>query len=56
MSKLKLADAFFLLNESRRVPMHVAGLNLFTYPEGVDEREYIRELKETLHLGMFAVA
>ena len=49
MSKLKLADAFFLLNESRRTPMHVAGLSLFTYPDGVDEREYIQELKELLH-------
>jgi WS/DGAT/MGAT family acyltransferase len=49
MSKLKLADAFFLLNESRRTPMHVAGLNLFSYPEGVNEQEYIQELKELLH-------
>jgi WS/DGAT/MGAT family acyltransferase len=53
MSKLKLADAFFLLNESRRVPMHVAGLSLFTYPEGVDERQYIQELKEILHYDTY---
>lgn len=53
MSKLKIADTFFLLNESRRVPMHVAGLNLFTYPDGVDEREYIQELKELLHYDQY---
>lgn len=53
MSKLKLADAFFLINESRRQPMHVAGLSLFTYPKGVDERKYIQELKEILHYDTF---
>ena len=30
MRRMPITDAFFLLAESRRTPMHVGGLNLFT--------------------------
>jgi len=34
MKPLSVSDALFLLLESRRYPMHVAGLQLYTMPEG----------------------
>ncbi len=34
MRKMPITDAFFLMLESRRLPMHVGGLNLFTLPNG----------------------
>ena len=33
MRKINLADASFLYLEKREIPMHVAGLLLFTLPE-----------------------
>ena len=30
MRRMPVTDAFFLIMESRRTPMHVGGLNLFT--------------------------
>ena len=37
MRRMPITDAFFLLAESRRTPMHVGGLNLFTLPKDVDD-------------------
>jgi len=52
MRKLRLTDAFFLINESRPTPMHVGGLNLYTLPEDADEQTFLAELSETLrHAG-----
>ncbi len=48
MRKMPLADAFFLLNESSRTPMHVGGLNLYTLPDGVDDASFLAELGEVL--------
>ena len=48
MSKLPLADALFLVNESRRTPMHVGGLHLFNLPDGVDDTRFLRSLSEIL--------
>ena len=36
--------ASVLLMESREVPMHIAGLNLYTFPEGADERKFMARL------------
>jgi len=41
MKPLSLSDALFLLIEARRYPMHVAGLQLYTMPEGA-EPEFAR--------------
>jgi len=46
--KMPITDAFFLLMESRTTPMHVGSLNLFTLPEGVDETDFINNLREIL--------
>jgi diacylglycerol O-acyltransferase len=46
--KLAMADAMFLTGESRRTPMHVGGLHLFTLPKGVDETEYLAGLADIL--------
>jgi diacylglycerol O-acyltransferase / wax synthase len=52
--KMPLTDAFFLYLESRRMPMHVAGLNLFTLPRGIDDTTFLAKLKEVLrHEGEF---
>ena len=48
MRKMPLTDAFFLLNESSRTPMHVGGVNLFTLPDGVDDAEFLQSLSEQL--------
>jgi diacylglycerol O-acyltransferase len=48
MRKMPLTDAFFLLNESSRTPMHVGGVNLFTLPEGVDDVDFLQTLSEAL--------
>ena len=48
MRRVSMLDASFLHLESRETPMHVAGLNLFTLPEGADEREFMRELSQVL--------
>ena len=48
MNKLALADAMFLVNESRRTPMHVGGLHLFTLPEGVDDTRFLKSLSQIL--------
>jgi diacylglycerol O-acyltransferase len=48
MRKMALTDAFFLINESRRTPMHVASVGLYTLPRGVDDASFLTELKELL--------
>lgn len=47
MKPLSPADQLFLWLEKRQQPMHVAGLQLFTYPEDAGPR-YIRDLVEHL--------
>lgn len=48
MKKLTLVDKGFLLGESREMPMHVGGLNLFTLPQGADETEFLHTLAANL--------
>jgi len=48
MRRMPLTDAFFLLSESRRTPMHVGGLNLFTLPKGVDDTTFLANLSNIL--------
>ena len=48
MKKMPLADAFFLINESRETPMHVGGVNLYTLPKGIDDTAFLANLKELL--------
>lgn len=48
MRKMPITDAFFLMMESRRLPMHVGGLNLFTLPTGADEAEFLEEVSSIL--------
>ena len=49
MKKLSFMDAAFLLGESRETPMHVAGVSLYTLPDGADEREFLHYLADNLH-------
>jgi diacylglycerol O-acyltransferase len=49
MRRMPITDAFFLLLESRRTPMHVGGLNLFTLPKDVDDTTFLSRLKEVMH-------
>jgi diacylglycerol O-acyltransferase len=48
MRAMPITDAFFLLMESRRTPMHVGGLNLFTLPKGIDDASFLANLGEIL--------
>jgi diacylglycerol O-acyltransferase len=48
MRRMPLTDAFFLINESRRTPMHVGGLNLFTLPKDVDDASFLANLGNIL--------
>ena len=48
MRRMPITDAFFLLAESRRTPMHVGGLNLFTLPKDVDDTTFLNRLGEIL--------
>ena len=48
MRRLALTDAAFLINETRRTPMHVGGVHLFDLPEGVDDIDFLRQLSEVL--------
>jgi diacylglycerol O-acyltransferase len=48
MQRLPLTDAMFLVNESRRTPMHVGGLHLFTLPKGKDAAKFLAHLSEVL--------
>ena len=48
MRKMPVSDASFLVNESRRTPMHVGGVNLYTLPKGADEQEFLGEVGNLL--------
>ncbi|MEP1470072.1 MAG: wax ester/triacylglycerol synthase family O-acyltransferase [Halieaceae bacterium] len=45
---MPITDAFFLIMESRRVPMHVGGVNLFTLPKDVEDTRFLGQLSELL--------
>ncbi|MEP5568865.1 MAG: wax ester/triacylglycerol synthase family O-acyltransferase [Halioglobus sp.] len=45
---MPITDAFFLIMESRRVPMHVGGVNLFTLPKDVEDTRFLAQLSELL--------
>jgi len=46
--RLPITDAFFLVMESRRTPMHVGGLTLFTLPKDVDDASFLANLGDIL--------
>ncbi|MEM6606497.1 MAG: wax ester/triacylglycerol synthase family O-acyltransferase, partial [Pseudomonadota bacterium] len=48
MHKLSMVDKGFLIGESREMPMHVAGVSLFTLPEGADEQEFLAGIAANL--------
>ncbi|MFT4825900.1 MAG: WS/DGAT/MGAT family acyltransferase [Halioglobus sp.] len=48
MKKLSFTDTAFLAAETRETPMHVAGVSLYTLPEGADEREFLHYLADNL--------
>ena len=48
MKRLTITDTAFLLGESREMPMHVGGINLFTLPEGADEQQFLHGLAADL--------
>ena len=48
MKKLSTVDKAFLLGEKRETPMHVAGLSLYTLPEGSEEQEFLQSLAQNL--------
>jgi len=48
MRRIELADAGFLLAEKRETPMHVGGINLFSLPNGVNEKEFLRDVMTVL--------
>lgn len=49
MRKMPLTDAAFLLAESRRTPMHVGGLALYTLPRGISDSDFLQEMSQLLH-------
>lgn len=48
MKQLNFLDKGFLLSESRKTPMHVGGVNLYTLPKGVDEQKFLHGLADML--------
>jgi diacylglycerol O-acyltransferase len=48
MRKMSLIDSFFLINESSRTPMHVASVSLFSLPRGVDDTEFLGNIRNVL--------
>lgn len=48
MRRLDLTSAGFLLLEKRETPMHVGGINLFSYPRGANQEEFIARLIQQL--------
>jgi len=51
MRKINLADASFLYLEKREIPMHVAGLLLFTLPERANYQKFMGDLGRILKSG-----
>ena len=48
MRRLPLTDAAFLINETRRTPMHVGGVHLFDLPDGADSVDFLARLFDVL--------
>ena len=48
MQKLSMVDKGFLIGESREMPMHVAGVSLFTLPDGADEQQFLQDIADNL--------
>lgn len=46
MNRLNLIDSSFLIAESRETPMHTGGVHLYSYPKGVDKRQYLSDLRD----------
>lgn len=46
MDRINLLDSGFLYLETPETPMHVAGLSLFEFPEGVERRQFMARLSE----------
>jgi diacylglycerol O-acyltransferase len=49
MRRIDMMDAAFLYVESRETPMHVGGINLFEFPEGADEQQFMQRLSSAYH-------
>lgn len=47
MRRIDLNDAGFLYLESRETPMHVGGVNLFTFPARVNQQRFMARLGDT---------
>ena len=47
MDRIGLLDSGFLYLETREAPMHVAGLNLFEFPERVNQRKFMAQLGDS---------
>ena len=47
MDRIELADAGFLYLETREAPMHVAGVNLFEFPERVHQRKFMARVGDS---------
>ncbi len=43
MRLMPVTDAMFLWGESREMPMHIGGINLYTLPDDVDETDWLNE-------------
>jgi WS/DGAT/MGAT family acyltransferase len=48
MRQLSVLDKGFLAAESREIPMHVGGVNLYTLPDGADAGEFLHSLADNL--------
>jgi diacylglycerol O-acyltransferase len=48
MRRVDLTSSGFLLLEKRETPMHVGGINLFTYPKGADPQRFLADVIEQL--------
>jgi diacylglycerol O-acyltransferase len=48
MRRIDLTSAGFLLLEKRETPMHVGGINLFSFPDGAEPQAFLAELIELL--------
>lgn len=48
MRRLDLTSTGFLLLEKRETPMHVGGVNLFSFPDGVNKEAFLADMIERL--------
>ncbi|MEO0437702.1 MAG: wax ester/triacylglycerol synthase family O-acyltransferase [Pseudomonadota bacterium] len=48
MRRVDLTSTGFLLLEKRETPMHVGGVNLFSYPKGVNKQSFLEDVVERL--------